>query len=77
MPINVKCSVNWVLRTKLVNPYMPVGTYMYRQRAKNSDFSDFDDLFSFGHQMGLCAKNYENLPSRFFLGINGLKLLIV
>ncbi len=24
--------------------------------------------FSFGHQMGLCAKNYENLPS-----INGLR----
>ncbi len=31
-----------------------------------------NDIFSFGHQMGLCAKNYENLPIRFFMGINGV-----
>ncbi len=23
--------------------------------------------------MGICAKNYKNLPSRFFMGINGLR----
>ncbi len=28
-----------------------------------------------GHQLGICAKNYKNLPSRFFMGINGLKTL--
>ncbi len=44
---------------------MPAGTYMYRQRAKNN-------FFSFGHQIGICAKNYKTLPSRFFMGINGL-----
>ncbi len=31
------------------------------------------NIFSFGHQMGICAKNYKNLPSRFFMGINWLK----
>ncbi len=30
-------------------------------------------IFSFGRQMGSCAKNYKNLPSSLFLGINGLK----
>ena len=74
------------------NPFMPAGTYMYRQRAKNSNFSDFNDtwqsmqmrgwgsenriFFSFGHQMGICAKNYKNLPSRFFMGINVLHMII-
>ncbi len=29
-------------------------------------------IFSFGHQMGSCAKNYKNLPNSLFLGINGL-----
>ena len=50
----------------------PPVHYMYRWRAKNSNFFDFHDIFSFGHQMGICAKNYKNLPSRFFMGINGL-----
>ena len=27
-------------------------------------------FFSFGHQMGSCAKNYKNLPSSLLLGIN-------
>ncbi len=31
------------------------------------------NIISFGRQMGICAKNYKNLPSRFFMGINGLK----
>ena len=26
-----------------LNPFGTGGTYMYQQRAKNSDFSDFDD----------------------------------
>ncbi len=30
------------------------------------------DIFSFGHNMGPCAKNYKNRPSSLFLGINGL-----
>ena len=29
-------------------------------------------IFPFGHQMGLCAKYDKNLPSSFFMGINGL-----
>ena len=29
----------------------------------------------FGHEMGSCAKNYKNLPSSLFLGINGLNYL--
>ena len=46
---------------------------MYGQRAKISNFSDLgDDIFSFGHQMSFCTKNYKNLPSNFFMGINGL-----
>ncbi len=44
---------------------------MYRQRAKNSKFSDFD-IFSFGHKMVSCAKNYKDRPSSLFLGTNGL-----
>ena len=28
-----------------LNPFMPAGTYMYRQGAKNSNFSDFDDTW--------------------------------
>ncbi len=55
-----------------MNPFMPGGTKMYRQRAKNSNFSNFGDIFSFGRQMGLCAKNLKNPPSSLFLGINGL-----
>ena len=30
------------------------------------------DIFSFGHQMGSCAKNYKSLRSSLLLGINGL-----
>ncbi len=33
----------------------------------------FFNIFSFGHQMGLRAKNYTNLSSSLLLGINGLK----
>ena len=51
------------------------STYMYQQRARNSNFSDFDDIFSVGRQIGLCAKNYKNPPSSFFLGSNGLTLI--
>ena len=29
----------------LFNPFMPDGTYMYCQRAKNSNFSDFYDTW--------------------------------
>ena len=53
---------------------MPGGTKMYRQRVKNSNFSNFDDIFSFGRQMGSCEKNYKNPPSSLFLGINWLML---
>ncbi len=53
------------------NPFMPGGTKMYRQKAKNSNFY----IFPFGHQMGLCAEHYKNLPSSLFLGINGLSTL--
>ena len=28
-----------------VNPFMPAGTYLYRQRAKNSNVPDFDDTW--------------------------------
>ena len=71
-PLNMNAM--WSTSVKSVlNPLMPAGTYMYRQRAENSNFSDFDDnIFSFDHQMGICAKNYKNLPSRFIMGINGL-----
>ena len=33
------------------------------------------DIFSFGRQMGLHAKNYKNPPSSLFLGINGVNLI--
>ena len=33
-------------------------------------------IFSFGRQMGSCAKNYKNRPSSLFFGINGLICLI-
>ncbi len=52
-----------------INPFMPGDKKMYRQRAKNSNFSDFDD-----HEMCSCAKNYIRLPSSLFLGMNGLTL---
>ena len=57
------------------NPFMPGGMKMYRQRAKISNLSDFDDTcqsLSFGRQMGLRSKNFKNPPSSLFLGINGL-----
>ncbi len=28
-----------------INPFMPAGTNMYRQRTKNAKFSDFDDTW--------------------------------
>ncbi len=29
--------------TGVLNPFMPAGTYMYRQRVNNSNFSHFDE----------------------------------
>ncbi len=57
---------------------MPGGTKMYWQKAKNSNFSHFDDICQsssmiiFGHKTGSCAKNYKTWRSSLFLGINGL-----
>ncbi len=60
---------------------MPAGTYMYRQStARGRKIQTFPiltilgrvNISSFGHQMGICAKNYKYLPSIFFMGINGL-----
>ncbi len=33
----------YTLKGSQINPYMPIGTYMYWQRAKNSNCSDFDN----------------------------------
>ncbi len=55
------------------DPFMPGGTKMYHQRAKNSNLSDFDDTWQSSCMvMGSQAKIYKNLPSSLFLGINGL-----
>ncbi len=65
-----------ILQIPQFTPFLPGGTKMYRQyhqRAKNSNFSDFDHIFSFGYEMGSYAKNYKNLLSSLFLGINGLQ----
>ena len=36
-------------------------------------YDESRNIFSFSHQMGICAKNYKNLPSTIFMGINGLR----
>ncbi len=62
---------------------MPDGTKMYQQRAKNSNFSDFDDtrqsscmvkyyIFFIWPSDGFMCNNYLNLASSLLLGINGL-----
>ncbi len=50
---------------------MPTSTFLYIFSQKNKS-RPILTIFSFGHQMGSCAKNYKNLPSSLFLGINGL-----
>ncbi len=34
-----------MLEKLFINPLMPGGTKMYRQKAKNSNFSDVDDIW--------------------------------
>ena len=36
--------------------FMPGGTKMFRQRVKNSNFSDFDDIFIWSLDGSMCKK---------------------
>ncbi len=62
-----------------IDPFM--ATKMYRQRAKNSNFSDFDDtwqsseFFSIGHEMGSTCKNYRKSARLSFPGHKWVKRL--
>ena len=52
----------------------PPLSYILFNISINTSFKNLkdNDFFSFRRQMGLCAKNDQNLPSSLFLGINGL-----
>ena len=47
-----------------LNPFMPTGTYMYCQRAKNSNFSDFDDILQSFTGINGSMLNTPNDPSK-------------